>query len=217
MTTTSSQSPAASGHAQQASIAPRPREIGSICVYCGTGSAVSDLYKDAARDVGQLCAAAGIRLVYGGGSVGLMGIVSESCMKAGGKVLGIIPGHITEREVQKHDITELVVVKSMHERKAMMVEKSDGFIVLPGGMGTLDETFEILTWKYLGLHDKPVVFLNVDGFYDPLLAMIEHMNKEGFTPESHLKLFSMVNTAEDALAVLAARPAQTNKVLSDRL
>jgi len=189
----------------------------SVCVYCGTGSAVNQLYKDAAADLGRNLAASGVRLVYGGGSVGLMGIVSESCMQAGGTVMGIIPGHLSEKEGQKHDITDLVVVDSMHTRKHMMVENSDGFIVLPGGLGTLDETFEILTWKYLGLHDKPVVLVNINGFYDPLVATIRHMMHEGFTPQHHLDMFVVVDTVRDVLPALARQPAPSDVVKTERM
>lgn len=177
-------------------------DIHSVCVYCGTGSQVDELYKQGAADLGRALAAAEVQLVYGGGSVGLMGIVSESCMLAGGKVLGIIPGHLSEKEGQKHDITELVVVDSMHTRKAMMLENADGFVVLPGGLGTLEEAFEILTWKYLDLHDKPVVFLNLKGYFDPLLAMIDHMVKEGFTPPHHRDMYRVVQDPADVLAVM---------------
>lgn len=189
----------------------------SVCVYCGTGEAVNPLYKTAAADLGKVLAASDVRLVYGGGSVGLMGIVSESCMQAGGRVMGIIPAHLSEKEGQKHDITDLVIVDSMHTRKNMMVEQSDGFIVLPGGLGTLDETFEILTWKYLGLHDKPVVLVNINGFYDPLVATIRHMVAEGFTPKHHLDMFVVVNTVEDVLAAMSVQPAPSQIVHTDKM
>lgn len=197
--------------------APHAQLPSSVCVYCGTGEAVNALYKTAAADLGRALAASSVRLVYGGGSVGLMGIVSESCMQAGGKVMGIIPGHLSEKEGQKHDITDLVVVDSMHTRKHLMVEKSDGFIVLPGGLGTLDETFEILTWKYLGLHDKPVVLVNINGFYDPLVATIQHMVKEGFTPRHHLDMFAVVTRVEDVLPALARLPAGSDEVHTERM
>jgi uncharacterized protein (TIGR00730 family) len=137
--------------------------LSAVCVYCGTGRGAAELYRSAAAETGRLLAANGIRLVYGGGSIGLMGIVSHACMEAGGAVTGIIPTHLLEKEGQNHEITDLQLVGSMHERKNRMVQQSDGFIVLPGGLGTLDETFEILTWKYLDLHDKPVVLLNING------------------------------------------------------
>lgn len=191
---------------------PLPR---AVCVYCGTGNEVNPVYKEAAAELGRTLASRGVGLVYGGGSVGLMGIVSESCMQAGGRVTGIIPGHLSEKEGQKHDISELVVVDSMHERKNLMVERSDGFAVLPGGLGTLDETFEILTWKYLGLHDKPIVLINVNGFYDPLIAMVNHMAAEGFTPPHHLKMFEVVAAPAEALGALARQPAPSNVVRTE--
>lgn len=183
------------------------KKINSVCVYCGTGAKVDQVYKDAAADVGRVLAGDGVRLVYGGGKVGLMGIVSESCFKNGGKVTGIIPEHIQDKELRNDDLDEIFIVDSMHTRKRMMVDKSEGFIVLPGGFGTLDETFEILTWKYLGLHDKPIVLLNVNNFYDPLLKMVDHMVDSGFTPPWQRSLFQVADTAADALITLRAQPA----------
>jgi len=119
--------------------------------------------------------------------------------------VGIIPEHIQDKEVMNDDVTELHIVDSMHTRKKMMVDKSEGFIVLPGGFGTLDETFEILTWKYLGLHDKPIVLLNVEGFYDPLLKMVDHMVDVGFTPFWHRSLYQVVETPEDAIVALSSQ------------
>lgn len=180
-------------------------KIASACVYCGTGHKVDQIYKDIAARLGQVMAESKVRLVYGGGRVGLMGIVSQACFAAGGEVVGIIPEHIQDKEVMNDDVTELHIVDSMHTRKKMMVDKSEGFIVLPGGFGTLDETFEILTWKYLGLHDKPIVFVNVDGFYDPLLKMVDHMVNVGFTPFWHRSLYQVVETPEDAIVALSAQ------------
>lgn len=180
-------------------------KISSACVYCGTGHKVSQIYKDMAARLGQVMAAEKVRLVYGGGRVGLMGIVSQSCFAAGGEVVGIIPEHIQDKEVTNDDVTEMYIVDSMHTRKKMMVDKSEGFIVLPGGFGTLDETFEILTWKYLGLHDKPVVFLNVEGFYNPLMQMVDHMVDSGFTPFWHRSLYQLVDTPEDAIVALSSQ------------
>ncbi len=206
-----------SGEAARHQLAPVAGLPASVCVYCGTGYDVNPLYKTAAVDLGAALAKAGVRLVYGGGSVGLMGIVSESCMQAGGRVMGIIPAHLSEKEGQKHDITELVVVDSMHTRKNRMVQESDGFVVLPGGMGTLDEMFEILTWKYLGLHDKPVVLVNINGFYDPLVATIRHMADEGFTPRHHLDMFTVVNTVDDILPALAYLPPASQDVQTAKM
>ncbi len=181
------------------------RKVGSACVYCGTGHKVDPIYKETAARLGTVMAENKVRLVYGGGKVGLMGIVSEYCFKAGGEVVGIIPEHIQDTEITNEDLTELHVVDSMHTRKGLMVEKSEGFIVLPGGFGTLDETFEILTWKYLGLHDKPIVLINVNGFYEPLLKMIDHMVESGFTPFWHRSLYQVVETPEEAVQALSTQ------------
>lgn len=180
-------------------------KVSSACVYCGTGHKVSQAYKDAAAQLGAVMAKSGVRLVYGGGRVGLMGIVSQACFASGGEVVGIIPEHIQDKEVMNDDVTELFIVDSMHTRKQMMVDKSEGFIVLPGGFGTLDETFEILTWKYLGLHDKPIVLVNVEGFYDPLLKMVDHMVDSGFTPFWHRSLYQVVDTPEEAIVALSCQ------------
>lgn len=196
---------------------PQTRPIKAACVYCGTGRGAAPIYREAAAQVGADLAKAGVRLVYGGGSVGLMGIVSLACMEAGGAVTGIIPAHLSEKEGQNHAITDLILVDNMHNRKSLMVEHSDAFIVLPGGLGTLDETFEILTWKYLELHDKPIVLLNINGFYDPLVAMIHHMVTEGFTPVHHLSMFMVVNTVEEVMPALLSQPAGTDDVRREKM
>lgn len=182
-------------------------EISSVCVYCGTGEQVDPAYKASAADLGRGIGAGGLRLVYGGGKVGLMGIVSEAAFDAGAEVVGIIPEHIQTKEIVNTKVMELHVVDSMHTRKRLMVEKSDAFIVLPGGFGTLDETFEILTWKYLKLHDKPVVFVNVKNYWDPLLDMVRHMAGAGFVPPWHRDLFQVAQSAEEALAMLRVQEA----------
>ena len=174
-------------------------KIESVCVYCGASNAVEDTYKNAIRTLGHSLAKAEKTLVYGGGSVGTMGIVSRAAMEAGGHVIGIIPEHIIEREGQDDELTELHVVDSMHTRKMLMVEKSDAFIAMPGGMGTLDETFEILTWKYLGLHNKPVVLANINGYWDHLLKLLDSMIESGYTPKRHLDLFHLATTPEEIM------------------
>ncbi|MEO3433730.1 TIGR00730 family Rossman fold protein [Inquilinus sp. CAU 1745] len=181
-------------------------EISSICVYCGSSNRVDQRYKDSARALGQAIAARGIDLVYGGGRVGLMGIVADSALEAGGRVAGIIPQHIQALEVEHTGLHELHVVDSMHTRKRMMVERSDAFVVLPGGFGTLDETFEILTWKQLGLHDKPIVIVDQDGYWRPLLELIDHMIKEGFGRPEHRKLYRVAPGVEEVFAALALAP-----------
>lgn len=178
----------------------------SVCVYCGASSRVPDVYKTAAHDLGTGLARQGIQVVYGGGRVGLMGIVADSALKAGGRVVGIIPEHIQVLEVEHTALTELHVVDSMHTRKRMMVDRSDAFVVLPGGLGTLDETFEILTWKQLRLHDKPVVVVDVDGYWQPLLAMVDHMVAIGFCQPAHRRLFTVVDRVDAVYEALAAEP-----------
>jgi uncharacterized protein (TIGR00730 family) len=135
-----------------------------------------------------------------------MGLVSTACSAAGGKVVGIIPEHIQEKEIPNDTLAELFVVDSMHTRKRMMVEKSEGFVALPGGFGTLDEIFEVLTWKYLGLHDKPVVFVNIADFYTPLLKTIDHMVGTGFSPFWHRHLYQVVERPEEVLPALCSQP-----------
>ena len=182
------------------------QKIRSVCVYCGASTGRGDAYQAAAAELGRFFATEDIRLVYGGGSFGLMGEVSAACMTESGHVTGIIPRHLFEKEGQNHAITELVQVDNMHERKRKMVDESDAFVILPGGLGTLDEAFEILTWKYLGLHDKPIVFLNIEGYFNPLLAMIDHMVEQGFTPFWHRALFHVVEDISDVLRVMKAQP-----------
>jgi len=151
-----------------------------ICVYCGSNAGASPAYAEAARALGTRLARNGQRLVYGGGNVGLMGIVADAALAAGGEVIGVIPGQLVAWEVAHQGLTELIVVDSMHQRKQRMFEIADGFIALPGGFGTLDEMFEMLTWRQLGLGQKPCAFFDVDGFWQPLMAMLDHMVQERF-------------------------------------
>ena len=179
----------------------------SVCVYCGSSARVNDVYKEAARQLGTCLARAGVQLVYGGGRVGLMGILADAALAAGGRVVGIIPEHIQALEVDHTGLTELVVVGSMHERKRMMVDRSDAFVVLPGGLGTLDETFEVVTWKQLRLHDKPVLIADIAGYWRPLLSLLAHADDEGFISGGHRRLFSVVAGIEDVLEALGHQPA----------
>lgn len=173
------------------------KKIEYVCVYCGSSSRVADIYKDAAREMGKMIAAEGWKVVYGGGRVGLMGLVADSALQAGTQVVGIIPAHIQQREIEHTDLSELHIVDSMHIRKQMMVDRSDAFIILAGGLGTLDEFFELLTWKQLGLHDKPVVVVNIDGYWDKMLAAINHIADIGFMRDEDRGLFTVVNRLED--------------------
>jgi uncharacterized protein (TIGR00730 family) len=151
-----------------------------ICVYCGSGPGRSPVYVDAARSLGQAMAEAGIGLVYGGGSLGLMGEIARTVLKNGGHVTGIIPEFLSTREKMLRDVQDLIVTRSMHERKQIMFEKSDAFVALPGGVGTLEELVEQLTWSQLGQHKKPIVLADIEGFWAPLLSLIDHMREEAF-------------------------------------
>ncbi|HLL99537.1 MAG TPA: TIGR00730 family Rossman fold protein [Pyrinomonadaceae bacterium] len=160
----------------------------NITVFCGSSSGFRSQYAEAAKNLARLLVERNVRLIYGGGNVGLMGIISEEVMRGGGEVIGIIPEALLKREVGKREITELRVVDSMHERKAMMAELADGFIAMPGGIGTFEEFFEILTWSQLGFHEKPCGLLNVAGYYDGLLALCDHAVSEGFLRPAHRSL-----------------------------
>jgi uncharacterized protein (TIGR00730 family) len=160
----------------------------SICVYCGSSAGNSIRFTDAARELGSMMATRGIGLVYGGGNVGLMGVIADEVLKCGGTVTGVIPHALLRKEVGHHGLTQLHVVKDMHERKAMMAELANGFIAMPGGFGTLEELFEMLTWSQLGFHDKPIGLLNVDGFYDRLIVFVQELATQGFLKGPHAAL-----------------------------
>jgi uncharacterized protein (TIGR00730 family) len=159
-----------------------------MCVFCGSSSGSRPAYAEAARALGEALARRGLGLVTGGGRVGLMGVITDAAMGAGGEVIGVIPEALAAKEVAHAGLTELRVVGSMHERKAIMAELSDGFVALPGGFGTLEEFFEVLTWAQLGLHPKPCALLNVAGYYDPLLSLLDHAVAEGFVKPIHRAL-----------------------------
>ncbi len=180
--------------------------IKSVCVYCGSSSRVDQAYKDAAVELGKSLAANNWDLVYGGGRVGLMGLVADSALSAGSKVVGIIPRHIQAREIEHTDLTELHIVDSMHIRKQMMVDRGDAFVILAGGLGTLDEFFEILTWKQLGLHDKPVVMVNINGYWDKMLEAIKFIADQKFMREEDLRMFQVVDTVAEVAQALTNAP-----------
>ncbi|XVX19992.1 TIGR00730 family Rossman fold protein [Actinomycetota bacterium] len=161
----------------------------SVCVFCGSSPGNDPAYLEAASALGRELAGRGIRLVYGGASVGLMGAVADAALAAGGEVVGVIPSHLWDAEVGHAGLTDLHVTASMHERKALMAELSEGFIAMPGGFGTLEEVVEILTWGQLGLHHKPIGFLDTAGFYEPLMRFVDHAVGEGFIRAQHLSLF----------------------------
>ena len=157
-----------------------PERVRSICVYCGSGHGENPAYKQSAKVLGRALAEADIGLVYGGGGLGLMGEVARATLEAGGRVTGIIPAFLTEREHMLREVSDLVVTADMHERKKLMFERSDAFVALPGGIGTLEELVEQLTWSQLGQHTKPIVIANVAGFWTPFLSLLDHMRKQAF-------------------------------------
>lgn len=170
--------------------------IQRLCVYCGSAAGHDPVYAEAARELGLAIAQRGMSLVYGGGHVGLMGIVADAALAAGAKVTGVIPTALMDSEVGHTQLTELRVVKDMHERKALMAELADGFVALPGGIGTLEELFEVMTWLQLGYHRKPVGLLNTQGFYDDLLRMLNKQRDTGFLkPAHHALLITEADTA----------------------
>ena len=173
--------------------------IRSICVYCGSSPGRDESYIQAGRVLGRSIAQTGLRLVYGGGTRGIMGAVAEGAIKAGGQVTGIIPRFLMNKEATEAALMrldEVVVTENMHERKHIMFEKSDAFVALPGGIGTVEEIIEIMTWAQLGHHRKPIVFGNINGFWNPMLVLLDHMRNEGFVHTGHLVAPVVVDAAE---------------------
>ena len=175
----------------------------SVCVYCGSSRGERSDYAAAARELGTLLAERGIRLVFGGGSVGLMGVLADAVLAAGGEVIGVIPHGLRTAELAHEGVSELIAVDSMHARKQRMVELADAFIALPGGIGTLDELFETWTWLQLGIHSKPVGVLNVAGYYDQLLEFLHHMAQQQFLSRDHLECLMVDSDAQRLLSRLA--------------
>jgi len=175
----------------------------SICVFCGSSSGNRDIYAGAARATGQAIAGAGLKLVYGGASVGLMGIVADAALSAGGEVIGVLPKVLEDKELGHKGLTELHIVGSMHERKALMADLSDAFLALPGGAGTMEEIFEIWTWGQLGLHKKPCGFLNTGGFYDGLIGFFDHQTEEGFMKQVMRDMVKVGATPESLIGQFA--------------
>lgn len=171
----------------------------NLCVYCGSSDRVDKVYKDAARAMAQALVKRKMRLIYGGGNVGLMGVVAETALQHGADVIGVIPQSLMSRELGHDGVTELRIVNSMHERKQMMADLADGFIAMPGGIGTLEELFEILTWSQLSFHHKPVGLLNVDSYFDDLLNFLNKMVKKQFMSQTHLDLLTVDEDAENLL------------------
>ena len=174
----------------------------SVCVFCGARPGNDPTYMQEATAVGQMLVAEGWRLVYGAGDVGLMGATARAVQEAGGETFGVIPAHLVAWEVGKRDLTQYIVVETMHERKKVMFMNCDAVVVLPGGAGSLDELFEVLTWRQLGLHQKPVILLNTNGYWDPLTALLDHVVARGFAEESLLGYVDTVDDVDGALDVL---------------
>ena len=179
--------------------------IKRICVYCGSGPGNNPAYAAAAKELGQDMAERNIGLVYGGGSLGLMGIVARAVLEHGGHVTGIIPQFLKERELMLADVQDAVVTTNMHERKMLMFEKSDAFVALPGGVGTLEETVEMTTWAQLDQHRKPIVLANIENFWDPLVELLDHMRKEAFIRAGLEVAIDIAPTAKDVVPMVLKR------------
>jgi uncharacterized protein (TIGR00730 family) len=178
-----------------------PLRLKSMCVFCGSSAGVDPRHRAAAIQLGELLGAEGIQLVYGGGHIGLMGALAEAALAAGSRVVGVIPEHLTRTEQAFAAASQLIIVDTMHTRKRRMFDMADAFCVLPGGMGTMDEFFEILTWKQLRLHNKPIVVVNNAGYWTPLVRLAEAILAEGFASPATARLFSVVEQVEQVLPV----------------
>lgn len=189
----------------------------SVCVYCGSRIGQRTAHALAAAQVGTWIGSHGGELVYGGGNNGLMGIVADATLQAGGRVYGVIPTALVNRELAKRECTELHVVETMHERKAMMAARADAFVALPGGIGTFEELFEVWTWRQLGYHDKPVGLLNVSGYYDRLLDFLSQSSSEGFMSAELLGLLKVSNSPSDLLAELVQSAGLASPISADTL
>lgn len=178
-----------------------------LCVYCGSSSGNDERFADAARALARGMISRGVDLVYGGGRAGLMGIVAEEMLEAGGRAYGVIPRHLMSREIAHAGLTELIEVETMHERKAMMIERADGFLALPGGLGTLEEISEVLSWAQMGLHRKPIGLLNIAGFYDPFVTFFDHLVDSGFVAPGSRELLTVQEDPEKLLERMMEKTA----------
>lgn len=176
----------------------------SVCVYCGSRSGAKRSYEIEATALGQALAASGMRLVYGAGDIGLMGAVARAAAEAGGDTFGVIPTHLLDREVGKRDLGTFIITETMHERKKVMFMNADAIVVLPGGAGSLDEFFEVLTWRQLGLHEKPVFLVDTDGYWQPLSDLIDHVIAQGFADASLRDFYQLVPDVTKLMARLEA-------------
>lgn len=177
-------------------------KIKSICVYCGSRLGNKDLYQAQAQELGQLIADCGFSLVYGAGSIGLMGVVARAARDNGADVVGIIPEHLDDVEITQSGLAELHITDNMHQRKKMMFERSDAFIVLPGGLGTLDETLEMMTWAQLSLHNKPIILVNSNDYWSPLVELVNHVVADGFASAENGELLTVVSSPGEAITFL---------------
>jgi len=193
------------------------QNIRRLCVYCGSSGAVDERYREAARELGARLAAARIGLVYGGGRVGLMGLLADAVLAAGGEVTGIIPSRLRDAELAHTGVTELVVVDSMHDRKRLMAEKADAFAILPGGIGTLDEFFEIVSWRQLSLHDKPILLVDIGDYWAPLRALLDHIVVNGFARPQTRGFVHVVPSVSALMAALSKEPAVSRKTEIEQL
>ena len=191
--------------------------ITSVCVYCGSRTGKDAAWLAAASALGSGLAERGMTLVFGGGRVGLMGAAADAALAVGGKVIGIIPESLETREVGHANVSELHVVKNMHERKMMMAKKSDAFVVLPGGLGTLDEMFEIVTWRQLGFHDKPVIVADINGYWQPLRSLLDSLVDKGFAADRDWDLLTFVSDIDDVLAALDQAVPGRMELAADQL
>lgn len=195
----------------------RMASLQRLCVYCGSKTGAGEGFAALARSLGRRCAETGVGIVYGGGGIGLMGELAGAALAAGGYVTGIMPRHLRARELAHNGLSDLVVVDSMHSRKRAMAERGDAFCVLPGGLGSLDEAVEIITWKQLGLHDKPIVLLDHDGFWRPFLDLLAHQAEHGFLHGDHRGLFDVAADIDAAFAAIARHPEPTRGLASEQL
>lgn len=193
------------------------RIVKSVCVYCGASSGASENFLKIATDVGRALGERRIRLIYGGGGIGLMGALADAALAAGGEVVGIIPEHLQQAELGHRGLADLKIVDSMHTRKRMMFDLSEAFIVLPGGMGTLDETFEIITWRQLGMHDKPIILVNHDDYWGPFLGLIDHVIDNGFARPALRQLFSVVGSVGRLFDLLRKQPQTREPSYPERI
>ncbi len=192
-------------------------DIRSLCVLCGSREGTDPAFRAAAKDLGARIAGRGVRLIYGGGAIGLMGVLANSVISRGGEVIGVIPDFLMKWEVGHVHLSDLVVTDSMHARKTRMFAMADGFVILPGGLGTLDETFEIITWKQLRLHDKPIVILDVGGYWSALIALIRQAITSGFASPTVSQLFRVVGSVDKVFPALEAAPEAERNAVTDQL